>query len=382
MAPPGLPPVQGHEEVRHALLRAFQAGELATSLLVHGPPGVGKQRLALWLGQLLLCEQPTTRGPCDACQPCRLVLRLEHPDLHWFFPLVRPKGASADRLQDALEDARAAEIEARRTQPLRAPAPGEPTGIFLAQVQTLRRLVTARPAMGARKVFVVGQAERLVPQESSPEAANALLKILEEPPADTTIVLTASDPEALLPTIRSRTLGVRLRSLPEAEVAAFLEETAGIPGGEARRRARIAEGSIGRALGYAPDGALEELRQQARDLLAAALDSDEAARLQAAHGQSPAGARGAFSDVLEQLARWIRDLAAVASGAEDLVINVDAIDWLRSSADAEIAGTRAAEAIAAVETAMDLAQGNVNPQLVLADLLRTLRLLRPAGVRA
>ena len=379
MARAGIHPVQGHEDVRQALLRAFQAGELATSLLIHGPPGVGKQRLALWLGQVLLCEQPDANGPCGQCQPCRMVLRLEHPDLHWFFPLVRPKGASADRLQDALEDARAAEIESRRTTPLRAPAPGEPTGIFLAQVQTLRGLVNARPAMGTRKVFVIGQAERLVPQESSPEAANALLKILEEPPADTTIILTTSDPEALLPTIRSRTLAVRLRALPEAEVAAFLEANAGLAADDARTRARIAEGSIGRALGYGADGALEELRQQARDLLAAALDSDEAARLQAAHRLPPAGARGAFSDTLEQLARWIRDLAAVASGAEETVINVDASDWLRAHANPAIAGPRAAEAIAAVETAMDLAQGNVNPQLVLADLLRSLRLLRPAG---
>lgn len=382
MSGAALPPVQGHDDVRSALLRAFQSGELATSLLVHGPPGVGKQRVALWLGQLLLCARPTTEGPCGECQPCRMVLRLEHPDLHWFFPLVRPKGASADRLQDALEDARAAEIETRRTNPLRAPTLGELTGIFLAQVQTMRRLVTARPAMGSRKVFVIGQAERLVPQESSPEAANALLKILEEPPADTTIILTASDPEALLPTIRSRTLGVRLRALPEEDVAAFLERHAGVGPVEARTRARIAEGSIGHALGYGADGSLEELRQQARELLAAALDSDEAARLQAAHRQSPAGARGAFSDLLEQLARWIRDLAAVASGADELVINVDALEWLRARAGSDIAGARAAEAISAVEMAMDLAQGNVNPQLVLADLLRSLRLLRPAGVRA
>src|SRR5690606_17302341 len=140
--------------------------------------------------------------------------------------------------------------------------------------------------------------------------------------------------------------------------------------------------SIGRALGYGADGALEELRQQARELLAAALANDEAAPLQAAHRPSTAGARAALSDVLDQLARWIQALAAAASGAADLVINVDAIDWLRANADPGIVGNRAAEAIAAVETAMDLAQGNVNPQLVLADLLRTLRLLRPVATRS
>lgn len=372
-----LPPLRGHEDVRSGLARAARRGDLAPSILLHGPPGVGKQRLGLWVGQLLLCEAPRDDGPCEQCRSCRLALRLEHPDLHWFFPLVRPKGTSADRLADALEDARAAEIAQRRVQPLRPPAPGEPTGIFLAQIQTLRRHAFARPAMGARKIFVVGGAEKLVPQESSPEAANALLKVLEEPPDDTTLILTASDPDALLPTIRSRLLPVRLRALPEAAVARFLEEALDLDAAEAKLRARIAEGSIGRALGYGSDGnhsgLLEELRQHARALLAAALDADEATRLQLAHAQSPAGARGSFSDVLEQLARWIRDLAAAATGADELIINIDARDWLRMRAGHSQIADGTARAIAAVEQAMDLAQGNVNPQLILADLLRTLR---------
>jgi DNA polymerase-3 subunit delta' len=260
---------------------------------------------------------------------------------------------------------------------MRPPAPGEPTGIFLAQMQTLRRHAFARPAMGARKVFVIGGAEKLVPQESSPEAANALLKLLEEPPDDTTLILTASDPDALLPTIRSRLLPVRLRALPEQVVAEFLEQALGIDAADARLRARVAEGSIGRALGYGGDGpdvgTLEELRQQARAMLAAALDDAEAARLQLAHAQSPAGARGSFSDVLEQLARWIRDLAAAATGADELIINLDAREWLHARAARSPVADGAAPAIAAVEQAMDLAQGNVNPQLILADLLRTLR---------
>ena len=372
-----LPALTGHDDVRAAITRATLANELAPSLLVMGPAGVGKQRFALWLGQLQLCESPTLDGPCDACQACRMARRLEHPDLHWFFPLVRPKGASADRLGDALEDARAAEIATRRDEPLRIPSPGEATGIFLAQVQSMRRVATAPPAMARRKILVVGGAEKLVPQESSPEAANALLKILEEPPAGTTIILTASDPEALLPTIRSRLMPVRLRALPVDDVAAFLQESAGADAKSAALAARLSEGSIGRALGYLPDGSspgpLEELRQQARELLGAALDESDTERLRLAHAQSPAGARGAFSDVLEQLTRWIRDLAAVASGAPELVINADATKWLAEHAtDAHIA-REASGAVAAVEEAMDLAQGNVNPQLVLAELLRTLR---------
>ena len=374
-----LPPLRGHAEIRAAVARAVLRNELAPSLLVLGSPGVGKQRFALWLGQFLLCEAPAPTGPCDDCRACRLARRIEHPDLHWFFPLVRPKGASGDRLPDALEEARAAEIEVRREHPLRAPVPGDPTGIFLAQVQTLRRLALARPAMASRKVFIVGGAEKLVPQESSPEAANALLKLLEEPPSDTTIILTATDADALLPTIRSRLLPIRLTPLSIEDLTEFLREVAGVESETAGRLARIAEGSIGRALGYLPDGKrpgpLEEVRAQARDLLEAALAEDDAARLQAAHAFAPAGARGAYSDVLEQLTRWVRDLVAVAAGADDLVANVDSLAWLQRHAGHPRIARNAAHAIAAIEEAMDQAQGNVNPQLVTAHLLRTLRTL-------
>lgn len=373
-----LPPLTGHEKVRRALARASLRNELPGSILIHGPTGVGKQRLGLWLAQLIFCQAPTESGPCGSCQPCRLSLRLEHPDLHWFFPLPRPKGASGpDKLASALEDARAAELAARRDDPFRPTAPGEPVGLFLAQVQTLRRLATSRPAMGNSAVFLIGDAEYLVPQESSPEAANALLKVLEEPPAGTTFILTASDPDALLPTIRSRLLPARLQPLPEDEVVGFLTEHGRAAEDEARTAARLAQGSIGRALAFLPAGSetgpLEALRLQARDLLLAAAAPDAGPRLAAAHAVSPAGARGSFSDVLDLLTLWLRDLAAVANGAGDVVVNLDHHDRLADLARRlPGAHARVHEAILAVEEARALAHGNVNPQLTLHRLLASL----------
>jgi DNA polymerase III subunit delta' len=372
----GLFPVHGHGDVRAGLASAARAGQLPNSLLFHGPSGVGKQRLALWLGQLLLCDRHDAE-PCGACHACRLAVRLEHPDLHWFFPLPRPKGAAADRLADALEDARAAELAARRAEPLRPTAPDGMAGIFLAHVQVVLRLAQSRPAMGRRKVFVIGDAEALVPQESSPEAANALLKLLEEPPADTTLVLTAADPDVLLPTIRSRMLSVRLRPLPDRDVVEYLGRHGKAAAAEIDRAARLAQGSIGRAVAFLPAGGqpgpLDELRQAARALLAAALAPAPAPRLTAALATSPAGARGAFSDTLEFLGVWLRDLAAAGTGASEVVVNVDAGDWLRAEAarhPAAVAGVPAA--LREVDAALRLAQLNINPQLALASLLRAL----------
>lgn len=381
----GLAPVIGHEDVRGALATAARNGELTNALLLHGPPGIGKQRVALWLAQLLVCERQEAI-PCDRCLPCRLARQLEHPDVHWFFPLPRPKvSGGADKLGEALEELRAEELASRRAEPLYPTGTTETTGIYLAHVQIVRRMASTSPAMGARKVFVIGDAEALVPQEASPEAANALLKVLEEPPADTTVILTAADPEVLLPTVRSRLLPVRMRPLPDEAVRGFLVQQRGVPPAAAELLARLAQGSIGRALAYAPDGdergPAEVLRAGARSLLAAALDGSAVPRLQAAHAQPPAGARGAYAGLLEQLALWLRDLGAAAAGADEVVVNVDAIDWLRlQAARLPAAGAGVPEALHALDEGALLIQFNINPQLALNGVLRDVgRALQTVG---
>ncbi|HUF51037.1 MAG TPA: DNA polymerase III subunit delta' C-terminal domain-containing protein [Longimicrobiales bacterium] len=373
-----LTPIEGHQDVRRALARASAARQLPNSLLLHGPAGIGKQRVALWLAQLLLCARPAGDEPCGTCQSCRMVDRLEHPDMHWYFPLPRPKAAGGpDRLGEALEEARAAELAARRTEPLRATVPDGLSGIYLAHIHSLLRTAAARPAMGARKVFIVGDAEALVPQEASPEAANALLKLLEEPPADTTVILTASDPDVLLPTVRSRLLPVRLRPLGTDRVERYLREHARADATQARQAAQLAQGSIGRAVAYLPQqgapGPLEDIRLAARALLEAALDRSAAPRLTASLNESPAGARGLFSDTLAALTSWLRDLAAAATGADEVIVNVDAADWLRTLAQRH---PRAAQGVPAairdVDATIQLTQLNINPQLALAGLLRSI----------
>jgi DNA polymerase-3 subunit delta' len=368
--------VYGHEAVRRDLARAVTRGELPGSLLIHGPPGVGRQTLARWLARLLVCSDAGATGPCGECRACGLALDLQHPDIHWFFPLPRPKGASnPDKLADALEEARFEALEDRRQDPLYQPPADEPVGLYLAQVRTIRRLGATRPAMGPRQVFIIGNAELLVPQEASQEAANALLKLLEEPPPATTLILTAAEPEALIPTIRSRLLPVRLRPFPEPQVRAFLEERTDADERAIRLAARLGQGSPGRALAFLPDGdepsRADALRRNARTWLEAALTPEPAIRFAAAHAERPAGARGAFGETLEFLALWLRDLAAVVAGAEDEVVDVDALDTLRRLASA-VRAEQIPDAIQRVDEARDAGRINANPQLTLATLLADL----------
>jgi DNA polymerase-3 subunit delta' len=361
------------------LASAARAGNLSQSLLVHGPAGIGKERVALWLAQLVLCEQPGDEGPCGRCRACRQIDRLEHPDVHWFFPLPRPDAPTPEKLRDKLEEARGAELEARRANPHHVPQFDKAPAYFMGTIQNLQRIASVRPSVGSRKVFVVGDAEAMVPQESSPEAANAFLKLLEEPPADTTLILTSSNPGALLPTIRSRVLPIRLLRLAPEEVAEFLVRELSMDRGEAATLAGISEGAIGRALRLAPGaggaGALQRMRETGRDLLAAAL-GDDAARFAAANAVAPSGARGEFTGVLGALALWLRDLMAVAAGAPDSVAYATPADQALLRKFASRPGVRAegvARAILRVQEAQELAAGNVNPQLILADLLGAIR---------
>ena len=364
-----LHPVAGHSELQARLTRAAESGRIPQSLLFRGPPGIGKQRLALWLAALVQCEGPG-RGPCGHCTSCKLADDLQHPDIHWFFPLPSPKKVSGDRRRQKLEEARLEELQARRTDPLWHTEGDASASIFLPIVEEIRARAIRRPAMGRSTVFVIGDAERMVPQASSPEAANAFLKLLEEPPADTLVFLTSSRPGALLPTIRSRVLEVRVTPPPLEEAQAFLVEHGGMDPKEAHAAVRRTEGSIGTALNDRAGSGSPDARVEAGSLLACAVRGSRSDRLRLAAGYPPAGARGAFSGMLDALERTIRDAASVAAGVPEAALDpgiVSRLDEMRS-----IPPERLVDAARHVETAREAAAGNGNPQGIVAVLLADL----------
>jgi DNA polymerase-3 subunit delta' len=286
-----------------------------------------------------------------------MVLELSHPDLHWFMPVPRPKGGEADKQVEELEETISEVLAERRKDPLYSPADGL-AGHFVATARLLQRRAALTPAMARKKVFLLAEADRLVPQESSPEAANALLKLLEEPPADTQLILTVVDPNRLLPTIRSRMVPLRLGRLTDKEVEGFLLQ-AGKPAEEARRRAMDARGSIGRALSLGEEVAKAE---KAADELLRAVASGPQGRAERAMRQGVWAARGDFTAMLDALSGNLSDAARQISGGTP-----------RRPVPEPLLKPRPVEALieaqARVATARESAQGNVNPQLLLAVLL-------------
>ena len=368
--PPVPPPFRGHEALRASLRRALDRDALPATVLIHGMPGCGKQSLALWLARARLCAADAAR-PCDRCGSCRLALRLEHPDIHWYFPLPRPKRVHGPgKLAEALETARHERLAEFRMQPLRAEGGTEVKGIYLAAVLTLRSRAHRRPAMSDEQFFVVGDAEHLVPQEASPEAANALLKLLEEPPDGTRFILTSGKPGSLLETVRSRALPIHLPPLPTNDIASFLEEECGADRNAARHAAALAQGSIGAALGFLDrDGFQADQRSGGLKLLRIVTGGKRAEIFKTALEYGPAGARGLL-DLLAALQLWIRDLGAAGLGQDQRVINADELPYLRDTAGRlKLTPARIARAVDQVERARMLALGNVNPQLFVGTLL-------------
>jgi len=291
-----------------------------------------------------LCERNRGQGQqegCGDCRPCRLVLTLSHPDLHWFVPVeLERRAADADKQIELAEEALGEVLAARRERPLYEP----PSGMAshgIASVRLLLRKLALTPVMGPRKVFVIGDAERLVAQTGAEAAANALLKALEEPPADSVFVLTTAEPDALLATIRSRVVRVRVARLADSVVTAFAQRELGLATEPSlSQRVTAAEGCIGRLLA---DGGAE--RGEGGERFLHAVRSGPVGRLGFALGLQPFQARGAFTAMLDEL-----------------------LARLRSEARAGKDSGKVVSAIARVLDARELAQGNVNPQLVAAVL--------------
>src|SRR5687768_13157092 len=144
-------PLFGHHELRARLEDAVTRQTLPSSLLLQGPRGVGKQRVALWLGQRLLCDAPAAR-PCGECQSCRFTMELTHPDLHWYFPRPRLKDSDPE-LSDVREDYAEAVAERVRDDGLYLPPSGA-DGIFVATVRAIVQEAAKSPAIGTRKIFI------------------------------------------------------------------------------------------------------------------------------------------------------------------------------------------------------------------------------------
>lgn len=241
--------VIGQNTVKQRIKQMIAEGRVPHALLFAGPEGCGKLPMALALAQRLLCQHPTAEGEsCGECVACRMVSKQAHPDLHFCFPTIKPTGQTTAAVSDQFlpEWRKQLAITPYFTRQTWLKCMGvekQQSQIGVAESTNILMKLANVSSQGGYRVIIIWLAEQM-----NEECANKLLKILEEPPAQTVFILTANEPDKLLTTILSRTQRIDFPPLSADDIAQALEQLNGLQAEDARLVARSAEGSYTRAL--------------------------------------------------------------------------------------------------------------------------------------
>jgi DNA polymerase-3 subunit delta' len=311
----------GHHQILKQLYHAIASNRVAGAYLFVGVANVGKETVALNFAKSINCRT-SDEGACGTCLSCRKADDGNHPDLQ----IIRPSGA----------------------------------WIKIDQIRELQKRIIYRPLEGVRKVYILTEAERM-----NLEAANCLLKTLEEPPADSGLILLTTNLDALLPTIRSRCQIIPFHPLVVSELAGHLMERFDIDQSQALRVAATTGGAVGKALTLLQDGASFE--EEIPEIMIANNRLD-AFRIAEKWTQQP--------EALDHLVTWYRDLVLLHQGAPaDLLTHIHHVEQLKQLT-VRYSRLQLQSAIKAIFETKAMLQRNVNATLALEVL--ALKLLRQA----
>ncbi|NIM05077.1 MAG: hypothetical protein GTN69_01640 [Armatimonadetes bacterium] len=319
--------ILGQKAALEILQRAVKHHRPFHAYLFHGPEAVGKATTAKAFARALMCHKPTSDGDgCGDCPSCRKMASDNHPD----FRLIGIERGNAGSGQGGRWRISIDQIRQNPDKPRVTPPPLITDAFY-------------QPIVGKWKVYVIDPADLL-----SPDAASALLKVLEEPPSYVVIILITSRPAMTLSTLRSRCWPVGFRLAPREEIEKALTEKGSSPQ-QARLFAALSEGRIGWAIANAQKEELEAARQQTIELLdrlpvmapqealhfaetlrEIATDYSTPAQDDESEGEAAArrpgperGLRASLPAVLDLALCWFRDLLLVSQQSEGLIANED-----------------------------------------------------------
>lgn len=319
--------IPGLEPLKQTLLQAVQQRHVAHAQLFFGTPGSGNLALALALATYLNCEDRQATDACGSCASCLKMQKLVHPDVHLIFPLL----AAKDELAGLLPRWR----EFVLNNPYRtlndwlefAGASKNQQGIIpIKEAHGIVSKLSLKAYEGAYKILVIWQ-----PELMNVESANALLKVLEEPPANTIFLLVCHDANRLLPTIVSRTQRVSVRAFEPTEIVDYLTKTQSADPRQARQIAYLADGNLARATELAA-GVPNDQHLICSDWLRQCFRLD-LPELVSFADKMDAKSKDAQKEMLEYGMGIMRDAFLLQQGAESLVrLEGDELDFVRKFA--------------------------------------------------
>ncbi len=324
--------VVGQDRVVSLLQRSLEKESLAHAYLLIGPPHVGKMTLALNLAQALNCE--AAERPCGECVPCQKIASANHADV---------------QVIGLTQDENSAEAKLISTD----------------QIKEMQHSTSLPPFEGKCKVFIIEDAELL-----SIEAANRMLKTLEEPTDKVVFILLTMNDRHLPQTVVSRCQRLELAPLAATEVEAALNSRWGIEPEKAKLLARLSHGCLGWALSAAFEDSLLQQRAEKLERLLEIIKADYEERFAYANQLATQFTqnRGSVQEVLDWWLDWWRDLMLVKIGCRDIITNVDRLDTLVEMAKGyRLAQIR--EFINSIQAAGKQLRQNANPRLVLEVLM-------------
>ena len=324
----------GHTRVKAALKRMLVSDRLPGALLFAGEEGVGKKLFALEVARALNCRSPKDHEACGMCPSCRRIAKLNYPQ----------RDDADEWTQIIWTDHPDVGLVVAPKRVLR-----------VEQMRQIEREANFRPFEGKARVFLIDDADKL-----NDASANALLKVLEEPPSTSHLILITARPAMLLPTILSRCQMIRFSPLTPAEIETHLLKHNLVDSKTARLRARAAGGSMGRALSNDLVTFTSQRKAMLKVLSALVVSDDRAELLRSAEQLNEAQYRDEFEERLDVLETLIRDAWMLSLGVEsNKTVNEDLSAEL-TEISRKLDSSRAADWILQIEDLREQLIVNVN----------------------
>jgi DNA polymerase III subunit delta' len=362
----------GQHRVKTILQRSVATGKISHAYLFYGPEGTGKDAAAIAFAQLLNCENPNDGNACAVCSNCKRIANLQHPNLKLIVPL--PVGRNEKEGDDPfrnLEEKTVREyreaIEEKARNPYHRIELQRANSIKINSIREIRKSLNLARAERGKKVVIISRADKM-----NINAANSLLKTLEEPAHNTVIILTTSHRDRLPATVISRCQAVRFALLREDEIRdALIERNVVTDNQQAILIAKMANGSYVRALELTGSDLVEQ-REEIVNVLRGILVRTPAHWLRDIEELTRGNDRFRIERSLMLLNLWLRDALMMQHDNDDAIINLDQREPLVKFVR-HFKGSDLSRGIAAIERAIALVGKNIYLSLILVNLAFELR---------